>query len=49
MGAPPPKPVADLVDRFSRDRKVFLSPEYKEEQLRDAADGPGGRLGSAER
>jgi hypothetical protein len=26
--------VADLVERFSRDRKVFLSPDYKEEQLR---------------
>jgi len=30
----PPKPVVDLVERFSRDRKVFLSPDYKEEQLR---------------
>ncbi|MBM3332279.1 hypothetical protein FJY68_10620 [candidate division WOR-3 bacterium] len=26
--------MADLVERFSRDRKVFLSPDYKEEQLR---------------
>jgi hypothetical protein len=26
--------VADLVERFERDRKVFLSPDYKEEQLR---------------
>ncbi len=26
--------VADLVERFSRDRKVFQSPDYKEEQLR---------------
>ena len=26
--------VADLVERFRRDRKVFLSPDYKEEQLR---------------
>jgi predicted type IV restriction endonuclease len=34
MGASPPKPVADLVERFERDRKVFLSPDYKEEQLR---------------
>jgi hypothetical protein len=34
MGASPPASVADLVERFSRDRKVFLSPEYKEEQLR---------------
>jgi hypothetical protein len=28
--------MADLVERFSRDRKVFLSPDYKEEQLRPA-------------
>jgi len=34
MGATPPKQVADLVERFSRDRKVFQSPDYKEEQLR---------------
>ncbi|HTW90984.1 MAG TPA: hypothetical protein VMH22_04680 [bacterium] len=34
MGASPPALVADLVERFSRDRKVFLSPDYKEEQLR---------------
>ena len=34
MGASPPALVADLVQRFSRDRKVFLSPDYKEEQLR---------------
>jgi hypothetical protein len=34
MGASPPALVADLVERFERDRKVFLSPEYKEEQLR---------------
>ena len=26
--------VADLVERFERDRKVFLSAEYKEESLR---------------
>ena len=26
--------VADLVERFDRDRKAFLSPDYKEEQLR---------------
>jgi hypothetical protein len=26
--------VADLVERFERARKVFLSPDYKEEQLR---------------
>ena len=36
MGASPPALVADLVERFSRDRKVFLSPDYKEEQLRKA-------------
>jgi hypothetical protein len=29
-----PATVADLVERFDRDRKVFLSPDYKEEQLR---------------
>ncbi len=34
MGASPPKPVGDLVERFSRDRKAFQSPDYKEEQLR---------------
>jgi predicted type IV restriction endonuclease len=34
MGVSAPATVADLVERFSRDRKVFLSPEYKEEQLR---------------
>jgi len=34
MGASPPATVADLVERFERDRKVFLSPDYKEEQLR---------------
>ena len=42
MGASPPALVADLVERFDRDRKacpersrrVFLSPDYKEEQLR---------------
>jgi hypothetical protein len=34
VGASHPALVADLVDRFSRDRKVFLSPDYKEEQLR---------------
>jgi hypothetical protein len=34
MGASPPALVADLVERFSRDRKVFNSPDYKEEQLR---------------
>jgi len=34
MGASPPALVADLVERFERDRKVFLSAEYKEESLR---------------
>jgi hypothetical protein len=34
MGASAPKPVVDLVERFERDRKAFLSPDYKEEQLR---------------
>jgi hypothetical protein len=34
MGASAPKQVSDLVGRFERDRKVFLSPDYKEEQLR---------------
>ena len=34
MGATPPKPVVDLIERFERDRKVFQSPDYKEEQLR---------------
>jgi hypothetical protein len=39
MGTTPPKLVVDLVERFDRDRKVFLSPDYKEEQLR-ASSGP---------
>jgi len=34
VGAYPPALVADLIDRFSRDRKVFQSLDYKEEQLR---------------
>jgi hypothetical protein len=34
MGADAPKPVIDLVERFERDRKVFVSSDYKEEQLR---------------
>ena len=34
MGTTPPKPVVELVERFERDRKAFLSPDYKEEQLR---------------
>jgi hypothetical protein len=39
MGTSPPKPVVELVERFERDRKVFLSPDYKEEQLR-VSSGP---------
>ncbi|HTW91346.1 MAG TPA: hypothetical protein VMH22_06515 [bacterium] len=39
MGASSPALVADLVERFSRDRKVFLSADYKEEQLR-LSSGP---------
>jgi hypothetical protein len=39
MGASSPALVADLVERFSRDRKVFLLPDYKEEQLR-VSSGP---------
>jgi hypothetical protein len=39
MGASPPALVVDLVERFDRDREVFLSPDYKEEQLR-ASSGP---------
>jgi hypothetical protein len=34
MGTPAPAAVKRLVDRFDRDRKVFLSGDYKEEQLR---------------
>jgi hypothetical protein len=34
MGTPAPAPILDLVDRFDQDRKVFLSGDYKEEQLR---------------
>ncbi len=34
MGASAPKQVIDLVERFERNRKVFLSADYKEEQLR---------------
>ena len=33
MGTPPDA-VLRLVDRFSQDHKVFLSSDYKEEQLR---------------
>jgi hypothetical protein len=34
MGTRAPDSVRRLVDRFDRDRKAFLSPDYKEEQLR---------------
>jgi hypothetical protein len=34
MSTPAPDAVKRLVDRFDQDRKVFLSPDYKEEQLR---------------
>jgi hypothetical protein len=34
MGTPAPDAVKHLVDRFDQDRKVFLSGDYKEEQLR---------------
>jgi hypothetical protein len=34
MGTPAPDSVKRLVDRFDQDRKVFLSSDYKEEQLR---------------
>ena len=34
MSTPAPDTVRRLVDRFDQDRKVFLSPDYKEEQLR---------------
>ncbi len=34
MGMSPPRLVVDLVERFDRDRRVFLSPDYREEQLR---------------
>jgi len=44
MGTTPPKLVVDLVERFDRDRKVFLSPDYKEEQLRAEFGRRTGRL-----
>jgi hypothetical protein len=34
MGASPSATVVELVERYERDRKVFLSPDCKEEQLR---------------
>ena len=33
MGTPAPDAVRRLVDRFDQNRKVFLSGDYKEEQL----------------
>ncbi len=37
MGTPAPDAIKRLVDRFDQDRKVFLSPDYKEEQLRSSS------------
>jgi len=34
MGTPAPDALLRLIDRFDQDRKVFVSPDYKEEQLR---------------
>ena len=34
MGATAPDSVKRLVDRFDQNRKVFLSGDYKDEQLR---------------
>ena len=34
MGTPAPDAVKRLVDHFDQNRKVFQSPDYKEEQLR---------------
>ena len=34
MGASSPAMVVDLVERFEKDRKVFLSSDYEEAQLR---------------
>jgi|GEM_PF-1904856 len=36
MGTSAPKPVVDVVERFSRDRKVFQSLGHEEEQLPEA-------------
>jgi len=38
MSTPAPDAVKRLVDRFDQNRKVFLSPDYKEEQLRAESD-----------
>ena len=41
MGTPAPDAVKRLVDRFDQDRKVFLSADYKQEQLRaEFLNGP---------
>jgi hypothetical protein len=41
MGTPAPDSVKRLVNRFDQDRKVFLSGDYKEEQLRaEFLNGP---------
>ena len=34
MGTPAPDAVKSLVERFDQNRRVFLSNDYKEEQLR---------------
>ena len=39
MGTPAPDAVRRLVDRFDQNRKVFLSGDYKEEQLVEDAVG----------
>ena len=39
MGTPAPDAIKSLVDRFDQDRKVFLSGDYREEQLVEDADG----------
>jgi len=41
-----PDSVKRLVDRFDQDRKVFLSADYKEEQLRATSGLSASRLGS---
>ncbi len=41
MSTPAPDAVKRLVDRFDQNRKVFLSGDYKEEQLRlEFLNGP---------
>ena len=40
MGTPAPDSVKRLVDRFDQDRSVFLSADYKEEQLRAESLNP---------